>query len=306
MHYKLIGSLLVLMASIEPAMTGGGEDGVQQVVNWVRSNALRLATSDPRADIDDLRPFAAMVGDARIVSLGESTHGSREHFQLKHRLLRFLVEEKGFTLFGIESGFPACQAINKYVLDGEGEAEDVLAKQTFDFWDTHEVLELVRWMRLYNADPRHVRKLMFYGIDMQEGIRALDGAIHYLEVEDRKSAATIAKRLDPLVRSPIFSSFRKMAAAERIELDEGVLALIDLFDVNKPKGADQARLDAWAIARRHAVVLKQCAEALEAGQAHALPAELGSAFDAYHTSAGRAKALQDDHADATGRWPVHA
>jgi erythromycin esterase-like protein len=67
-----------------------------QVANWIRHNASQLTTIDPTAPLDDLAPLRRMVGDAQVVGLGESTHGAREAFTLKHRMLRLLVEELGF------------------------------------------------------------------------------------------------------------------------------------------------------------------------------------------------------------------
>ncbi|MFI5531790.1 erythromycin esterase family protein [Kitasatospora sp. NPDC051853] len=58
-----------------------------------------LRTTDPTGGTADLRPFGRMVGDARVVALGEASHSSHEFFTLKHRVLRYLVEEKGFRAF---------------------------------------------------------------------------------------------------------------------------------------------------------------------------------------------------------------
>jgi erythromycin esterase len=63
----------------------------------------------------DLQCLRRIIGDARIVSLGEATHGTREFFQLKHRLLEFLVTELDFAIFGIEANYPECLRINDYV-----------------------------------------------------------------------------------------------------------------------------------------------------------------------------------------------
>src|SRR2546430_9872131 len=52
---------------------------------------------------DDLRQMESTIGNARIVAMGEATHGTREFFQLKHRMLEFLVEKKGFTVLDRKS-----------------------------------------------------------------------------------------------------------------------------------------------------------------------------------------------------------
>lgn len=55
-----------------------------------------LRTTEPRGGLADLRPFGLVVGDARVVGLGEASHSSHEFFTVKHRVLRYLVEEKAF------------------------------------------------------------------------------------------------------------------------------------------------------------------------------------------------------------------
>jgi erythromycin esterase len=54
-------------------------------IAWLRDNAVPLATTEPGSGFADLEPLRKVIGDARIVSLGEATHGTREFFQLKHR-----------------------------------------------------------------------------------------------------------------------------------------------------------------------------------------------------------------------------
>jgi len=70
------------------------------VLDWIRARAVPLATVEAGHGFADLAPLAAAIGDARIVGLGEATHGTREFFQLKHRLLEWLVSERGFDVFG--------------------------------------------------------------------------------------------------------------------------------------------------------------------------------------------------------------
>src|SRR5262249_23618574 len=89
----LIGFLVLLAASNQHAQ------GVDGTVDWIRSHAVLLKTTEAGNGFDDLRPLRALIGQARIVSLGEATHGSREFFQMKHRMLEFLATELGFSIF---------------------------------------------------------------------------------------------------------------------------------------------------------------------------------------------------------------
>jgi hypothetical protein len=62
-----------------------------------------LTTVEAGHGFDDMMPIARIVGDARVVALGETTHGTREFFQLKHRMIEFLTTQIGFTIFTIEA-----------------------------------------------------------------------------------------------------------------------------------------------------------------------------------------------------------
>ena len=97
--------------------------------DWIKTNAVSLKTVEAGHGFDDMAPLKAMVGDARIVALGEATHGSREFFQLKHRMLEFLVKEKGFTIFSINANMPEAYRLNDYVLEGKGDPA-MLIKET--------------------------------------------------------------------------------------------------------------------------------------------------------------------------------
>jgi erythromycin esterase len=139
---------------------------------WVHDRAIPLTTTAPDAPFDDLRPVGNIVGDARIVALGEGTHGTSEFFQMKHRLTRYLAQTKGFSVFAIEANMPEARRVNEYVLTGRGDPKAALAGLYFWTWNTQEVLDLIEWMRSYNASGKgHIE---FWGFDMQTPDVAMD------------------------------------------------------------------------------------------------------------------------------------
>src|SRR6267143_5826196 len=80
------------------------------VEQWIRANAIPLKTVQAGNGFADMEPLTKIVGNARIVALGEATHGTREFFQLKHRMVEFLANQMGFTIFSIEANMPeACR-----------------------------------------------------------------------------------------------------------------------------------------------------------------------------------------------------
>lgn len=168
---------------------------------WARSRAVRFGTTDPAAPLDDLRAVLTLVGDAHVVALGEGTHGTREFFQMKHRLTRALAEQRGFTVFAIEASMPEARIVNEYVLTGRGDPRQAIAGMYFWTWNTEEVLALVEWMRQYNASGRG--RMEFWGFDMQFPLVAMD------------SVRAFARRADPAWAPELEAVYDSIAAALR-------------------------------------------------------------------------------------------
>jgi len=82
---------------------GAGPPPPAEVADWIRRHAVPLRTVEPGGDFSDLEPIRQIVGDARIVALGEATHGTREFVQFNHRLTEFLVSNMGFSVFAVET-----------------------------------------------------------------------------------------------------------------------------------------------------------------------------------------------------------
>lgn len=168
------------------------------VAQWIRSTAVPLVSVEPGVAGDDMVAFGEMIGDARLVALGEPTHGNREVFQLKHRIFEYLVREKGFRIFAIEAPFAETEDLNAYVLRGRGSAQEALASLTMWAWDTEEVAALLDWMREYNADPANTEKLRVYGFDTQSPERAARLTMEYLQLVDPEFAASVSDQITSL------------------------------------------------------------------------------------------------------------
>jgi erythromycin esterase len=94
-----------------------------------------------------------VVGSTEVVGLGEATHGSRGFFRMKHRVLRHLVEEKGFRSFSLELPWSSGVRLNEYVLHGKGDLKDIAREEfqgAYRIWNNQDYLGLVAWMRAFN------------------------------------------------------------------------------------------------------------------------------------------------------------
>ena len=147
-------------------------DNEHAFVKWAQENAIPLKTVEAGNGFDDMEPIGRIVGDARIVALGEATHGTREFFQLKHRMVEYLATRKGFTVFAIEANMPEAYRLNDYVLHGQADPKELLKGMYFWTWNTQEVLDMILWMREFNRSGKgHIE---FTGFDMQTPTVAAD------------------------------------------------------------------------------------------------------------------------------------
>ncbi|MCB1056400.1 MAG: protein-L-isoaspartate(D-aspartate) O-methyltransferase, partial [Acidobacteria bacterium] len=108
------------------------------------------------------------IGDARVVLLGEATHGTSEFYRTRARITRELIERKGFTIVAAEADWPDAARIDHYVRDLEHAAPDWVAFTRFPtwMWRNHEFRELVDWMREWNSNRDREHRAGFYGLDL--------------------------------------------------------------------------------------------------------------------------------------------
>ena len=198
------------------------------VGEWLAGAAIPLRTVEPGSGFDDLEPFREIIGSSRLVALGEATHGSREFFRFKHRMLEFCVSELGFDWFGIEANLPECLAIDRYVQTGEDDPSIALLGQFFWTWDTEEVLDLIEWLRTWNADRVVQEPVRFLGFDMQFGQNAAFEVIEAAGEFDNDVTSWLAGEA-ALITSELFPEvFGRLDAAAQRQCVECVERLCEL------------------------------------------------------------------------------
>jgi len=159
-----------------------------EIVQAIRERAL------PLRDDADLDPLLERIGDARVVLLGEASHGTSEFYTWRHRISARLIAEHGFGFFAVEGDWPDCYALNRYVKGqpAEGGARQVL--HAFDRWPTwmwanEETVALGEWLRAWNSDQPRERQAGFYGLDVYSLFDSMGAVIRYLEQVDPGAAA---------------------------------------------------------------------------------------------------------------------
>ena len=103
---------------------------------------------DPSSPQDDLVVLDEIVTNAKIVGLGEPTHGQKEINQLRDRITRYLIEHQGFRVVAMEDSAIRCRIVNDFIVHGQSTAIGALSSQSFWTWKTREVLAMIEATRL--------------------------------------------------------------------------------------------------------------------------------------------------------------
>lgn len=159
-----------------------------------------------------LTKMVEAIGDAKIVMIGEASHGTSEFYEIRAELSKKLITEKGFQLIAVEGDWPSAQAVNQYVkgYSAKGEtAKDVLIK-AFNRWPTwmwanEEVANFSEWLKEINVNRE--QKVGFYGIDLYSLFESVDEVLkflsnnpqHQVDLEHAKKAFTC---FEPYNRMP--------------------------------------------------------------------------------------------------------
>jgi erythromycin esterase-like protein len=251
---------LFLFASIPAAVRA--QDTARMVAQWVRAHATPLTIRGSLdEDVNDLAPIGAMIGEAPLVGLGEGTHGTREFYLIKGRLIKYLVTAKGFRTIAFEGNFAAVSALDDYVVSGRGTPQSAVAALDGFNWETEEVIALLRWVRAYNLDATHTEKVRFYGIDNMNLYPELEAALRFIADRDSAAATRLTRPFVSLLHLDLSGSPATQGRSD--DLDErlgpgqpdillaATEAVVDYLDQNR------APSSAWVMARQHAAVALQ-------------------------------------------------
>jgi len=134
------------------------------------------------------------IGEARLVLLGESSHGTHEFYAERARITRRLIEEKGFTAVAVEADWPDAYRVNRYARSAGD--DDTALGSLGDFrrfptwmWRNAAVLEFVEWLYDFNAPHLHgVAQAGFYGLDLYSLHASIQAVVGYLDKVDPGAA----------------------------------------------------------------------------------------------------------------------
>jgi erythromycin esterase-like protein len=138
----------------------------------------------------DLQPLMGRIGDARVVMLGEATHGTHEYYTWRANISKRLIEEKGFNCIAVEGDWPDCYRLNRFVkgyTDTTNTAFSTL--HAFNRWPTWmwanwEIVALAEWLKKHNESLPLNKKAGFYGLDVYSLWESMESIMQYLKKND--------------------------------------------------------------------------------------------------------------------------
>ena len=159
------------------------EAGFQVEAEQLLNKAIR-----PLDEVTDLDPLIQMIGNARIVMLGEASHGTHEYYTWRSQITKRLIRQKGFNFVAVEGDWPECYGVNRFIKGYENKKAFEVMSQ-FKRWPTWmwanwEVLALAEWLLQYNVALTPKQKVGFYGLDVYSLWESLAEIRNYLEKVD--------------------------------------------------------------------------------------------------------------------------
>ncbi|MER8044093.1 erythromycin esterase family protein [Streptomyces sp. NPDC094032] len=214
--------------------------------------------------LTNVRALERIVGDAKVVGVGEATHSSHEFFEAKHRIFEQLVERQGFTTFALEANWSTGLLVDAYVRSGKGDIRKIMRDEfqnAYGFWNTEEYLDLFTWMRRHNQrHPEH--PVRFMGNDLgYAGPNLFDEVTGYVA----RTRPRLLPRVQELYRGsrPVgtvdawMNAYLTRPLAERKAMAADVGRVLALLERQGPAGKDRAARAAHAWAVQHARVIAQ-------------------------------------------------
>jgi protein-L-isoaspartate(D-aspartate) O-methyltransferase len=189
--------------------------------------SLVAAAAEPLPEFDD-PAFGRMFdrfADARVVLLGEASHGTSEFYRARAAITRRLIEQHGFSIVAVEADWPDAAAIDRHVRNRApaGEAERAFRRFPTWMWRITDVDAFVRWLRTHNGPLPAARRAGFYGLDLYNLAASIRAVLNYLDNTDPEAAKVARERYGCLMpwqnepqtygRMAITSGYAKCEAA---------------------------------------------------------------------------------------------
>ena len=183
----------------------------------------------------ELEPLLERIASARVVLLGEATHGTHEFYRMRARISRALIERHGFRAVAVEADWPDAARVDRYVrhLSPASAPWKPFSRFPTWMWRNEEVRLFAEWLRVHNARVEADRRAGFYGLDLYSLFTSADAVLRYLAEVDPEAADVARARygvLTPWQADP--TAYGRAVMTGRFESSEAevVQVLVDLLN----------------------------------------------------------------------------
>ena len=233
-HAAMHGGMVWRQARVRASVSRPGSDA--DLARAVAQGAERFESVEDA----DLAPLLDRIGNARVVLLGEASHGTSEFYRLRARITRELITRRGFSFVAIEGDWPDAARIDAHARGGMGHADAWAGFARFPtwMWRNEEVREFVEWLREHNAQAE--TPVAFRGLDLYSLYNSIDAVLAYLDRVDPATAVVARQRygcLTPWQSDPASYGLSALTASYRSCEQEVVKMLVELQQKSATYGA---------------------------------------------------------------------
>src|SRR5262245_36889034 len=187
---RLLAGLAVISVWVSLSAAEEPTDGEREArITWLKEHAIALRSIDPAdEDFSDLEPLRKAIGEARIVQLGEQTHGDGATFHAKARLIKFLHQKMGFSVLAMESGLYDCRKAWELLREGK-EPYEAVTHGVMGTWTGSKQFQPV--IDYLGTNAKSERPLELCGFDCQFTGRA---SVTHLQADISKVLDTLGDK----------------------------------------------------------------------------------------------------------------
>jgi erythromycin esterase-like protein len=182
----------------------------------------------------DCAPALDLIGDARVILLGEASHGTHEFYATRARITQRLIETGRCHAVAVEADWPDAYRVNRFVL---GRSQDSTPEKALgDFkrfpqwmWRNRDVVEFVTWLHKFNQGRAPTQRIGFYGLDLYSMYASIEAVVGYLDKIDPVAARKARSRYACFDQHNEDSQSYGIAASVGVQCEEEAIAqLVDL------------------------------------------------------------------------------
>jgi len=190
------------------------------------------AAAEPLPNFDD-PAFGALFdrfAEAKVILLGEASHGTSEFYRARDRITRRLIERHGFTIVAVEADWPDAAHIDRYVRGRPAPESAEAPFQRFPtwMWRNTDVEAFVEGLRALNLEREPEERVGFYGLDLYNLSASIEAVLGYLDKVDSEAARVARQRygcLNPWAKEP--QAYGRMAlSAGYAKCEAGVVQML--------------------------------------------------------------------------------